>query len=103
MTLGNLAQLVLSQRKSAQRHRNGAQRDVRSQPSQQLGDGDIEAGEIVTLETQSHREAPHYDAELPGCGEKGTRTISVRGFWQEKRRRKPFLAFQLNLRKARFR
>jgi hypothetical protein len=29
-------------------HRNGAQRDVRSEPGQQLGDGDIEAGEIVT-------------------------------------------------------
>lgn len=48
-------------------HRDGERRDVGSEPGQQLGDGHIEVGEIVTLETQSHREAPQSRAGHPGC------------------------------------
>jgi len=39
-------------------HGDGERRDLRSEPGQQLGDGDIEAGEVITLESQRLREAP---------------------------------------------
>ena len=40
-------------------YRDGERLDVRFEHDQQLGDGHIEAGEIVTLDWQSPREAPH--------------------------------------------
>ena len=41
-------------------YRDGERLDVQSEHNQQLGDGHIEAGEIVTLDWQSPREAPHF-------------------------------------------